>query len=157
MAWRETGQNLLQRRNEEHLLSEWQLGRGLSINLAVSTHLHTIPTNETLQTYYDAKLRLRITSPQSFSAPQKPRSIEGKQVHKPAGFKENLRAQSKIFPFSAFMQQIAFCSLGCDLSSSHSPSWLSAWSPAVLICRSYTAQQATVRSVPITALEGKEY
>lgn len=63
MAWRETGQNLLQRRNEEHLLSEWQLGRGLSINLAVSTHLHTIPTNETLQTYYDAKLRLRITSP----------------------------------------------------------------------------------------------
>lgn len=56
MAWRETGQSLLQRRNEERLLSEWQLGRGLSINLAVSTHLHTIPTNETLQTYYDAKL-----------------------------------------------------------------------------------------------------
>lgn len=71
--------------------------------------------------------------------------------------KEHVSTLSGPLPFSAFMQQITVCSLGYELSSSRYLSWLSAWSPAVLICRSCTAQQETVLSVPITALEEKEY
>lgn len=75
----------------------------------------------------------------------------------PSRLTELLRAQSRRPPFSAVMEQIAFCSLGCDLSPSRSLPWLSACSPAVLICRSCTAQQETALGVPITSLEEKEY
>lgn len=78
------------------------------------------------------------------------------QALHPGGSQGTLGFRANRFLFAACVQYI-FCRLGCDLSSSPTLPWPSAWSPAVLIWRKHTAQQEAIFLVPITALQEKEY
>lgn len=103
---------------EQKAPSEWQLVRSLSINPG-SRHTYIVSLSVRLyQTAHDAMLWLNTRHLHKALLHSLEAQVNWGPVPKPAGFKEHLRAQSKPLPFSAFVQQIAFCSLGCDLSSS---------------------------------------
>lgn len=76
---------------------------------------------------------------------------------KPAGFQEHLTLRAGLVLFLPFCSRSPFAGLALISAPLAPLSWLSAWSPAVLICRSCTAQQETVLRAPITAREENEH